>query len=71
MAEWLGRDPYPREIEYARVAVETPHLVLSTTLDDSTWPTARILRDLDELRAFKEQPMGPSTSSVVLPCSGA
>ena len=59
VAEWLGRDPYPREIEYARVAVETPHLVLSTTLDDATWPTARILRDLDELRAFKEQPGGP------------
>ena len=59
VAEWLGRDPYPREIEYARVAVETPHLVLSTTLDDATWPTALILRDLDELRAFKEQPGGP------------
>ena len=53
VAEWLGRDPYPREIEYARVAAETPHLVLSRTLGDATWPTARIVRDLDELRAFK------------------
>jgi dihydrofolate reductase len=58
-AEWLGRDPYPREIEYARVAAETPHLVLSTTLRDAAWPTARIVRDLDELRAFKVQPGGP------------
>ena len=58
IAQWLGRDPYPREIEYARVAAETPHLVLSRTLDDVTWPTARIVRDLDELRAFKAQPGG-------------
>jgi len=59
VAEWLGRDPYPREIEYARVAAETPHLVLSRTLHDATWPTARIVRDLDELREFKAQPGGP------------
>jgi dihydrofolate reductase len=58
VAEWLGRVPYPREIEYARVAAETPHLVLSTTLDSVTWPTARILHDLDELRAFKARPGG-------------
>jgi dihydrofolate reductase len=55
----LGRDPYPREIEYARVAAKTPHLVLSTTIRNATWPTARIVRDLDELRAFKAQPGGP------------
>lgn len=59
VAEWLGRDPYPREIEYARIAAVTPHLVLSTTLGDTTWPTARFVRDLDELRAFKAQPGGP------------
>jgi len=59
VAQWLGRDPYPHEIEYARVAAETPHLVLSRTLRDATWPTARIVRDLDELRAFKAQPGGP------------
>ncbi len=59
IVEWLGRDPYPREIEYARIARETPHLVLSSTLQNATWPTARIVRDLDELRAFKAQPGGP------------
>jgi dihydrofolate reductase len=59
VAQWLGRDPYPREIEYARVAAETPHLVLSTTIRDASWPTARIVRDLDELRAFRAQPGGP------------
>jgi len=54
-AAWLGRDPYAREVGYARVAAETPHLVLSTTLSDPTWPTARIVRDINELRAFKQQ----------------
>jgi dihydrofolate reductase len=58
VSEWLGRDPYPRELEYARVAAETPHLVLSRTLGGATWPTARIVRDLDELRAFKAEPGG-------------
>jgi dihydrofolate reductase len=59
VAGWLGREVYPREIEYARVAAETPHLVLSTTINDVAWPTARIVRHLDELRAFKSQPGGP------------
>jgi len=54
-AQWLGRDPYPREIGYAGVAAETPHLVLSKTLVSATWPTARIIRDIDELRALKVQ----------------
>ena len=57
VGEWLGRDPYPREVEYARVAAETPHLVLSTTLSEAAWPTARIV-SLDELRGFKAQPGG-------------
>src|SRR5947209_9921714 len=52
-SEWLGRDPYPRELAYARVAAKTPHLVLSTTLRHATWPTARITADINELRALK------------------
>jgi dihydrofolate reductase len=55
VSEWLGRDPYAREVTYARVAAETPHLVLSTTLSQATWPTAQIVRDIDEIRAFKGQ----------------
>ena len=58
-AEILGRDPYPREIAYARLAAETPHLVLSRTLTETTWPTARIVRDLGELTAFTGQPGNP------------
>jgi dihydrofolate reductase len=55
-SDMLGRDPYPREVNYARVAAETPHLVLSNTLTDPSWPTARIVHDVDEIRALREQP---------------
>jgi dihydrofolate reductase len=52
----LGRAPYPREVAYARLAAETPHLVLSTTITDTSWPTARIVRDLEEIRGLRQQP---------------
>jgi dihydrofolate reductase len=51
--ELLGRDPYPRELAYAKVAAHTEHLVLSTTLADVTWPSARIVRSIDEIGIFK------------------
>src|SRR5437764_14558878 len=44
-SEWLGRDVYPREVAYARLAAETPHLVLSKTLTEPKWPTARIVHN--------------------------
>jgi dihydrofolate reductase len=55
-SDMLGRDPYPRELAYARRAAETPHLVLSTTLTEATWPTARIVRDIEEIRALRQAP---------------
>jgi dihydrofolate reductase len=55
-ADMLGRSPSPREVAYARLAAQTPHLVLSTTLTDTSWPTAKIVRDLDEIRTLKQQP---------------
>jgi dihydrofolate reductase len=58
-SDMLGRDPYPREVNYARVASETPHLVLSNTLTDPSWPTARIVHDIDEIRTLREQPGKP------------
>jgi hypothetical protein len=36
------------------VSLTTPHLVLSTTR--TSWPTARIVRDLGEIRTLKGQP---------------
>jgi dihydrofolate reductase len=56
VAEWLGRNVYPREVAYAQLAAETPHMVLSKTLTESTWPTARIVRDINDIRAFSAQP---------------
>jgi len=44
-----------REVAYARLAAKTPHIVLSTTLESVSWPTARIVRDLKELRTLKGQ----------------
>ncbi len=58
VAEMLGRDPYPRELTYAQVASETEHLVLSTTLTDVTWPSARIVRSIDEIGRFRQDGQG-------------
>jgi dihydrofolate reductase len=51
------RLPTPREVAYAQLAARTPHYVLSTTLDSVSWPpSARIIRDIAELRTLKAQP---------------
>jgi len=55
-SDMLGRDVYPREFAYARLAAETPHLVLSRTLSDASWPTARIIPDINEIRTLRQQP---------------
>jgi len=59
VADMLGRDVYPREVAYARLAAETPHLVLSKTVVDPDWPTARVVHDIEEIGALKEQPGKP------------
>jgi dihydrofolate reductase len=50
------RIPTKSEIAYARLAAKTPHIVLSTTLESVSWPAARIIRDIAELRTLKGQP---------------
>ena len=50
------RIPSKNEIAYARLAAKTPHIVLSTTLESVSWPTAQIIRDVAGLRALKGQP---------------
>jgi dihydrofolate reductase len=54
----LGREATEGEVEYARWTQKTPHYVLSTTLDKVTWETARLMRDVSELRFLKEQSGG-------------
>ena len=51
-----GRLASAGEIEYARFANATPHVVLSTTIETVSWKTTRIVRDIEEIRAMKEQP---------------
>ncbi len=44
------------EIDYAAFADRTPHVVLSKTLKQTGWKSARIERDLDALLRLKQQP---------------
>ena len=54
----LGRPVTEGEVEYAHWTQRTPHYVLSTTLHKVDWETARLVRNVSELRALKEQPGG-------------
>jgi dihydrofolate reductase len=54
----LGRTPTDGEVRYARWTQRTPHYVLSTSLDKVDWETARLVRDVSELRSLKEKPGG-------------
>jgi dihydrofolate reductase len=53
---FTGRAASPGEIEYARCADQTPHFVLSTTLQSVNWRIARIIRSVDEIRLMKQRP---------------
>jgi dihydrofolate reductase len=51
-----GTLPTPGEVEYARFAAQTPHYVLSKTLNSALWPRTSFVRGLDEISALKQQP---------------
>ncbi|AGA35148.1 Dihydrofolate reductase [Thioalkalivibrio nitratireducens DSM 14787] len=51
-----GRVATKGEIEYAQFAEQTPHIVLSRTLDRVDWKNTRIVRDVEEIRKMKQQP---------------
>jgi dihydrofolate reductase len=53
---FTGRVATKGEIDYAHFAARTPHIVLSRTLKDVAWTNTRIVRDIQDLRALKEQP---------------
>lgn len=54
-SEVYGREPYPREVDYAQLARATPHIVLSKTMTQAAWPNVRIARDVAEVSALKDQ----------------
>ena len=51
-----GKAPSKGEIEYARFADKTPHIVLSKTLDRVAWKNTRIVRDIGEIEELKQRP---------------
>ncbi len=53
---FTGRAASSGEIRYAHFADRTPHFVLSTTLESVDWPTARVVRSVEELRWLTQQP---------------
>ncbi|MDQ3565024.1 MAG: dihydrofolate reductase family protein [Pseudomonadota bacterium] len=53
---FTGKVASKDEIDYARFADKTPHIVLSKTLDKVNWKTTRIVRDVAEIRNLKQQP---------------
>jgi dihydrofolate reductase len=55
MLPFTGRVASPGEIEYAHFADQTPHFVLSKTLQSVDWPIAQILRSVDEIRLMKQR----------------
>src|SRR5262245_30993312 len=53
---WItGNPPTPAEIEWARFAANTPHYVLSNTLNSTAWPNTSFVRTLDEVSALKKR----------------
>jgi len=51
-----GKVPTTAEIEWARLAAQTPHYVLSSTLTSARWPNTSFLRGVEEISELKEQP---------------
>lgn len=50
-----GKVPTKGELDFTRFAVETPHLVVSRTMNEVAWKNTHIVRDIDEIRALKQQ----------------
>jgi dihydrofolate reductase len=53
---FYGRVASQGEIDYARFAEKTAHIVLSKTLDNVAWKNTQIVRDVEEIRRMKQQP---------------
>jgi dihydrofolate reductase len=51
-----GKVPTPKEVEYAKWASKTPHIVVSHRPLDVKWKNSRVVSDLEEIRKLKELP---------------
>ena len=52
---FFDKIPTKGEVDYARFADRTPHIVLSRTMRDATWHNTRIVRDVEAIRELKAQ----------------
>ena len=50
-----GKLPTPAQVEWARFAAQTPHHVLSNTLNKAAWPKTSFVRGLEDVGALKQQ----------------
>ena len=51
-----GKFPTAAEVNWGRMAAQTPHYVLSTTLREAHWPRTSFLRSTDQVAALKKRP---------------
>ncbi len=51
-----GKAATQGEIDYARWANRTPHVVLSKSLNESAWNHTRIVREIDAIAFLRQQP---------------
>lgn len=56
VSPFTGKVASKGEVDYARFADKTAHVVVSTTLEEVAWNNTRIVRDITELRQMKQQP---------------
>jgi dihydrofolate reductase len=55
-SHWItGAPPTPAELAWARFVAQTPHHVLSSTLNSAQWPMTRFVRRLEEIADLKRQ----------------
>jgi len=56
-SHWItGKTPTGGELEWARSGARLPHYVLSSRPMSPQWPSTRVLRNIDEVAALKDQP---------------
>ena len=52
---FTGKKPTANEIDYAQFTQKTPHIVLSTKLQEAKWKNTSIVPNVEEIRKLKNQ----------------
>ncbi|MBI5847911.1 MAG: dihydrofolate reductase family protein [Nitrospirae bacterium] len=51
----MGRKPTPEELKYAEFTAQTPHYVLSSSMDSAQWSQTSFIRSLKQVTALKKK----------------